>query len=455
MAPVNRKLLPASVSREPDGSTLICVSRRDVPLVGISIECDGGCVCEPRQVPGLADLAAALFDEGIHGWPSLKWHRRLDRDAISMSVSPSMLRWNAQLGCLSEDLDAAQDLFGQWLVNPALPAGEWKRLVKEHQTHAKEQWAQPANLIDPVSNVQVLGFGHPDAHPAFERSYARARYDEARQLARTAFRRSASVYAMIAGNVDVEEGFGRLRRLIGALPPGSEGGNGKSFATWTEPPPTPAQKRVWIVNHAKLDQVSFAFGRLGARAGDPDRIALRLADYALGSGGFSSRLMNRVRAQMGHTYGIDSTLPLDHVLTAFKIQSFTKVENLADMLTLIDRELDAVRTDGFTSEELSDAQEHLHGSLPLKLTSPGTIASVVAHGLRAGLAPEDLESDWHAIRDVSLDQVNAAARRLLGDGPFHLALIGPSRKILPMIADRGEAAVFRFRTCPDRWRVEA
>ena len=64
---------------------------------------------------------------------------------------------------------------------------------------------------------------------------------------------------------------------------------------------------------------------------------------------------------------------------------------------------------------------------------------------------EDLEADWQPIPTTSLEQVNEAARRLIGDGAFHLALIGPAQKILPQVDKRGPAAVFPFRTPPDRW----
>jgi zinc protease len=233
--------------------------------------------------------------------------------------------------------------------------------------------------------------------------------------------------------------------LIAGLP------RGKSPLT-DEPPPNPAQKRVWILDHPRLNQVYFALARPGSRAGEPDRLALRLADYALGGGGFSSRLVQRIRSDMGHTYSIHSSLPLDQVLGPFQIQSFTQTENLEPMLDLIQDELEAVRSRGFTPEEVEEARRHLHRALPLQLTSPDVVLRVVADGLLAGLEVEDLEADWHALRTTAFEQVNQAAQRLIGDNTFHLALIGPARAIQSRIENCGPAAVFPFRTPPDRWQ---
>ena len=445
---MSHRLYPVQIMPAEHGATLIGTTRREVPLVSVTIECNGGHHCDLRHSPGLAELTAALFNEGIRGQPPLEWHRLLENDAIAMELHPETLRWVAHLNCLSSDLDRALDLFGQWLTQPGFPKGEWKRLVKSFRAGAREQWAQPIGIIDTFSCVQTLGHDHPMGRPAFEKSYARARYEDACRLGQKVFYQGPDLQAMIGGDIDIEQGFERLRSLLANLPQEQ-----KSLPD--EMPPVPAAKPVWILDNPDIDQVYFALARPGCRAGDPDRIALRLANYALGSGGFSSRLMQRVRSEMGHTYGIHSSLPLDHVLSPFQIQSFTHTTNLKTMLDLITDELDVIRTTGFTETEVADARQHLHGALPLHLTSPDAILHVVSDGLLAGLDVEDLEADWHAIPATSLELVNQAAHRLIGDGAFHLALIGPAQEILPQVDKHGPAAVFPFRTPPDRWRENA
>ena len=181
----------------------------------------------------------------------------------------------------------------------------------------------------------------------------------------------------IGGDVGVDEGFDRLRQLRGTLPAGPIGPQ-------VEPAPNPARKPVWVADHPDLGQVFFALSRPGARADDPDRVALRLADYALGGSGLTSRLMQRVRAEMGHTYGIHSSLPLERAPGPFRIQSFTQVDNLGPMLDLIESELAAVSAAGFTAAEIEEARQHLHGSLPLRLTSPSAILRAAMGALNAG-----------------------------------------------------------------------
>ena len=439
---MTRRLYPVEIEREDDGTTLLALSRRDVPLVSVSLSC-------PRlhwdDNPALASLVADLLGEGPEGTPPLEWHRELDRRAIAVQVDATPTRWVLRAEFLSDDLDDATLLLNRWLAEPGLPPSEWRRIVREHRAHAREEWAQPAYVIGPLSAVQTLGYGHPNAHPAVEKDHRRTRLEAARPLGRGALNRGAGVYATIGGDVDAAQGFEVLRTLLGALiceeaglPP--------------EPEPAPAAATVWVLDNPKVNQAFIALARPGVRAGDPERIALRLANYSLGGGGFASRLMASVRAAMGHTYGIHSHLSEAEALDAFTIQTFTQLANLRDMLDLIDRELAALVAEGFGERELADAQSHLYGNLPLRLTRPSAILGAAARGLAAGLSLDDLEAERDAYRAATLEQVNAAARRLIGDGAFRLALIGPARDILPQLDGRGEPAVFPFRSHPSRWQ---
>lgn len=461
---MSRRLYPVTIKDEGSAAKLLGITRRDVPLVSVTIECDGGHVLNPRpdifgrisekrDLPGLTNLAASLIGEGPRSMTPLEWHRSLDRDAIHLSVDASTLHWTACLQCLPEDLQRGLDLAGQCLLEPGLAATEWKRIVKSYRASAKEQWAQPFQVVGPLIAVQVLGYGHPNAHPAHEKSYCRAQFEATSRMGENAFRGARGVCATIGGDIDESEGFEALGAMIRRLvDDGSGPGPGHGALPIKEPEPRPARNKIWILDHRKIDQVYFALGRLGVRAGEPDRIALRLANYMLGGGGFSSRLMARVRSEMGQTYGIQSWLGEDEMMGLFAIQSFTKIDNIADMLRLIDDELDAIRQDGFTTDELKAAQDHLHGALPLSLTSPDDILMAAAGGLRAGLTIDQLEGDWPAIRDTRLEQVNEAAHRLIGESGFHLALIGPEEQVGPQIRDRGDVAVFPFRYSPNRWQ---
>lgn len=439
---MTRRLYPVEIERESDGTALLAHSRRDVPLLSVSLSC-------PRQFPAenpaLPQLAADLLAEGPKGVPPLQWHRELDRRAISVQVDATPTWWVVRAEFLSDDLDEAILLLNRWLGEPGLPSSEWRRIVRQHRARARQEWAQPAYVIGPLSAVQTLGYGHPNAHPAAEKDFRRAHIEEARRQVAGPLNRGPGVYATIGGDVDAAPGFEALRTLLsallleeGELPP--------------EPEPRPAARGIWLLDNPKINQAFIALGRPGIRAGNPERIALRLANYSLGGGGFSSRLMARVRAEMGHTYGIHSHLAEREALGAFTIQTFTQTANLRAMLDLIDREVAAVAADGFSEQELADAQSHLYGNLPLRLTRPSAILGAAARGLAAGLSLDDLEAERGAYRQRTLEQVNAAARRLIGDGAFRLALIGPARDILPQLGGRGEPAVFPFHSHPSRWQ---
>jgi len=443
MAPMKTLLPPIEISREADGETLLCLPRRDVPICAASLDCAGGWLLQRRGQGGLAQMAADLMSRGPVMPDPLTWRRQLEQDAVTVDIGVAPGLWLGRMASLSEDAAYAIGRLVELLMNPGMDRGEWRQIVRRHRGEMTEQLAQPAMMIRQLPPCQVLGPDHPYAQVPHAQVVARHRYADAASMARGAFQRRGGVFAAIGGDVDPETGFDLLRTLTKVVAPADA-------PLPPEPAPAPSAADVWVMDLPKTTQAFVALSRPGVRAGDPDRLALRLAVRILG-GGMNSRLHRRVRGEMGQTYGIAASLPEQPALTPFTIQTFTRLDNLPRMLELIDATVADAADGGFTDEEADTARRYLHGALPLGLTSPSAVLRYVTDAMRAGLTTDQIETDWRAILLTDTDAIGAAARRLIGDGRFHLAVIGPAKAVLPAVAGRGNVATFRFRDPPDKW----
>ena len=73
----------------------------------------------------------------------------------------------------------------------------------------------------------------------------------------------------------------------------------------------------------------------GIRHADPQYYAVRLMNYALGGGGFSSRLMKVVRSEGGKTYGVRSSFDAGRDAGPFDASTFTRNAETAATLKLV------------------------------------------------------------------------------------------------------------------------
>ena len=153
------------------------------------------------------------------------------------------------------------------------------------------------------------------------------------------------------------------------------------------------------------------FGFAGPMRLDPDFIPTFVANYILGGGGFSSRLMDEVRDKRGLTYGI-STYLADYKSSSLivgSVQSDKAKINTA--LDVTKSELARFAKDGATAKELADAKTYLTGSYPLGLDSNVKIARTLNAYQRQGLTPDYVEKRNGLIQAVTLAQVNAMAKK--------------------------------------------
>jgi zinc protease len=147
-------------------------------------------------------------------------------------------------------------------------------------------------------------------------------------------------------------------------------------------------------------------------------------NYTLGGGGFSSRLMDRVRDDLGLAYDIRSSFDPYMHSGLFYVQVQTGNETAQKVLEEIRSIIDQVREQGVTQKELDAAKAYLTGSFPRRMSTMGKLAGLLASAEHYGLGLEYPEEYVAAINALTLDDVKEAARRHIRPGEFVLSVAG-------------------------------
>ena len=134
-------------------------------------------------------------------------------------------------------------------------------------------------------------------------------------------------------------------------------------------PPVPAQlpPRLRFVRK-DTEQYHLTLGAPAPPRDDERRFALRVLDNILG-GTSSSRLFQEVREHRGLAYNVYSFQALYAGRGQIGIYLGTRPDNVAPALKVVADELQRLREDGVTAEELARSKENVKGRLVLSLES--------------------------------------------------------------------------------------
>src|SRR5207248_1537413 len=88
--------------------------------------------------------------------------------------------------------------------------------------------------------------------------------------------------------------------------------------------PEPLQKSVLKLIDKDLTQATVVLGHVGIDRKNPDFYAVSVMNYILGGGGFSSRLVNRIRDEQGLAYDVDSGFDAHVMPGSFSVRLQTR-----------------------------------------------------------------------------------------------------------------------------------
>ena len=230
----------------------------------------------------------------------------------------------------------------------------------------------------------------------------------------------------VAGNVEHDEVVGLVRehfgtRLVrGRTPVPPRKGTGR----------VSGQPSLQVVNRDS-EQTHLSMGVRTPGRHWKHRWALSVLNTALG-GGLSSRLFQQIRESRGLAYSVYSTVDTFSDSGALSIYAGCLPDRFDEVVRVTTDVLEQVARDGITESECRIAKGSLRGGLVLGLEDSGSRMNRIGRAELNYGEHRSIEDTLALIGDVTLDEVNAVARRLL-TRPFGAAVLGPhrSKRTLP------------------------
>ena len=153
-------------------------------------------------------------------------------------------------------------------------------------------------------------------------------------------------------------------------------------------------------------------------------MALQLLGNILG-GTMSSRLFLHIRERMGLCYFIKAEVGGYEDISSFTVHSGLNKDKIYEALTMIKEELDRLKRDGITAEELQKAKDNIRGRLILRLESPTSYLNFLASQELWNQKIKDRQATLAELDKITVKQVNMLAKEIIDWSKSNLAIIGP------------------------------
>jgi zinc protease len=416
----------------PGGLTLLGLQYDRIPWVSMSFMTKRGAECDPPGKAGLADWTAEFLTLGT----ARRSQRELAEDIESLGANlQARAEWDAtmvHLDGLVEDFPTLLATLAEVVQTPSFPAEEFP-LLKERRR------AELAQILDDPREVASRRFtrlffqGAPYGHAV------RGELDslEALSLAdvqgfyQQQFTPQAATLVVV-GMIPFERMVAEVQKAWASWQRG-----GPASPPYQEAPEATCAPGLYLLDRPELTQSELRVGSLGLPRSHPDYFPLRLVNYILGEGGFSSRLMARIRSDLGLTYGIRSHFYFRRAPGPFLVSTFTPAPHTTQVVQEIKEVIETVRDNGVTAQELEEAQSYYTGHFPLGLETPRALCRRVLSIDLYGLGLDYLKCYCERIRGVTLATARQAARHHLKPEELVALVVGPAAQCRETLTELG------------------
>jgi zinc protease len=404
---------------------------RKLPIATVVALVDAGAVCDNRGHEGIAQLTAELLLEGTLTSDGAELVERFERLGASVDASTDWDGAAVRLTALREHLGPAVTLLGEVLRSPAFPSREVERLKAERLAERLQLTAEPRGLADEMFTRILYEPASRYAQPegGSEKSVSSITRTDVQRFYESRYR-PGSVTLIIAGDISGAD----AQRLADA-----------AFGDWTgaaldpvkvSDAPARATRALHIVDKPDAQQSELRLGNVWLPRSHPDYHSSVVMNAVLG-GLFSSRINLNLREKHGYTYGAFSHLDWRRQAGPLIVSTAVQSEATAPAAREAIAEIERMRQERITDDELTLATSYLGGVFPIRYETTDAIAGALATLVRYGLPDDFYDTYRDHVRAVSTADVLRVAQAHLDPAAMQMLVVGDLESVQGSLADLG------------------
>jgi len=421
-------------ARLANGMKIILAERHGVPLVNFNLLLDSGSAADQFAIPGTAQLAMEMLDEGTARRTALQISDELASLGASFSAAADLDSCSVGLSTLTSTLDQALDIYADAILNPSFPESDFQRLQKEMIARVQREKTEPFNMALRVFPRILYGSGHAYGNPltgsGTGQSVARLTRAGLQEFHDTWFK-ADNAALVIVGDATLAEMTPRLEKLFGSWKPG--GVPTKNIGTVEQKQKT----AVYIVDRpGSIQSIIFA-GHVAPPQSNPDEIAIETMNHILG-GTMTSRVNMNLREEKHWAYFAATFLRSAKGQRPFIAYAPVQTDKTKESMVELDKELRAILgRRPITQDELATAQKNQTLMLPGSWETDDAVLESIAEIVRFGL-PDDYFTTYPGkVRALKLNDLGRVASLVLHPDRIVWVVVGDRSKIEPAIRELG------------------
>ena len=344
-----------------------------LPVVSVGAVIDIAAVDDPSGFEGLAELTAQALREGTTTRDGMKLALDLEKLGTSIEAGADWDSTVVSMTVLKDKLVPAFQIFAEVLMAPAFAEHDIERLKAERLAERMQILDEPRGLADEsfARFVYAPGARYGEPMSGTTGSVSKISREHVTAFYRNGYAPSATTI-IICGDVSVDEGLSLAESAF-------TGWKGAQSVSRT---PFDAKARsnraVEIVAKPDAAQSELRIGHVGVPRTHEDYFDIVVANAVLG-GLFSSRINLNLREAHGYTYGASSYYDWRRQAGPFVISTAVQSEVTSEAIAETLKEIDRMRAEEITDDELTLATSYLSGVFPIRYETTASIASALAN----------------------------------------------------------------------------
>lgn len=422
LKPIPFNIPQPTVSTLDNGLKIVVFPNKRLPLVSYRLAFLSGDAHEGNERIGMTSAMAAMLTEGTANYSSRELAEKVERLGASLSASSSEDFTIISASALSIYSSEILELLAEIVFRPAFPESELDLYKRNAIENLKFQRSQP-NFLANEQTARILYGDHPysiiSPTPEHVEKFSRE------HLIQIHAERLAPNKAVLVAVGDVEESdlLPAVKDLFAAWQPREDDAN--SFPD----PPERSARTLTIVDRPGSAQSNIVLANLALERRNPDFFAATVMNQILGAGA-SSRVFMNLREEKGYTYGAYTRLDAKRTAGDFEATAEVRTSVTGDSLREFFYELERIRNERVSDDELRDAKNFLTGVFPIRAETQEGLTNLLVSQQLYELPDDYLQTYRENIESVTADDVLLAAQKYVHPDVVSIVIVGDASEVL-------------------------